>query len=40
MTTAYLSLNPGVTAETAIARLKAEAENLDIIDYVYVVNEE
>jgi CBS domain-containing protein/sporulation protein YlmC with PRC-barrel domain len=40
MTTAYLSLSPGVTAETAIARLKAEAENLDIIDYVYVVNEE
>jgi Mg/Co/Ni transporter MgtE len=40
MTTAYLSLSPGVTAETAIVRLKAEAENLDIIDYVYVVNEE
>jgi len=40
MTTAYLSLAPGVTVETAIARLKAEAENLDIIDYVYVVNEE
>jgi CBS domain-containing protein/sporulation protein YlmC with PRC-barrel domain len=40
MTTAYLSLTPGVTAETAIVRLKAEAENLDIIDYVYVVNEE
>jgi len=39
MTTAYLSLTPRVTAETAIARLKAEAENLDIIDYVYVVNE-
>jgi CBS domain-containing protein/sporulation protein YlmC with PRC-barrel domain len=40
MTTAYLSLAPGVTVETAIARLKAEAPNLDIIDYVYVVNEE
>src|SRR5512139_4350479 len=40
MTTAYLSLSPGVTVETAIVRLKAEAENLDIIDYVYVVNEE
>lgn len=40
MTTAYLSLPPGVTVETAIARLKAEAEHLDIIDYVYVVNEE
>jgi magnesium transporter len=40
MTTAYLNLNPGVTVETAIARLKAEAPNLDIIDYIYVVNEE
>ncbi len=40
MTTAYLSLTPGVTVETAIARLKAEAEHLDIIDYVYVANEE
>jgi Mg/Co/Ni transporter MgtE len=40
MTTAYLSLTPGVTVETAIVRLKAEAEHLDIIDYVYVVNEE
>jgi magnesium transporter len=40
MTTAYLSLAPGVTVETAIARLKAEAEHLDIIDYIYVVNEE
>jgi len=40
MTTAYLSLTPGVTVETAIVRLKAEAEHLDIIDYVYVANEE
>jgi len=40
MTTAYLSLAPGVTIETAIARLKAEAPNLDIIDYIYVVDEE
>jgi magnesium transporter len=40
MTTAYLSLGPGVTVETAITRLKSEAEHLDIIDYVYVVNEE
>lgn len=40
MTTTYLSLSPGVTVETAIARLKAEAPNLDIIDYVYVVDEE
>jgi magnesium transporter len=40
MTTAYLSLPPGVIAETAIARLRAAAQNLDIIDYVYVVDEE
>ncbi len=40
MTTAYLSLTPGVTVETAIARLKVEAPNLDIIDYIYVVDEE
>jgi Mg/Co/Ni transporter MgtE len=40
MTTAYLSLTLGVTAETAIVRLKAEASNLDIIDYIYVVDEE
>jgi len=40
MTTGFLSLNPKVTVETAIARLKAEAPELDIIDYVYVVDEE
>jgi magnesium transporter len=40
MTTGFLSLNPKVTVETAIARLKAEASELDIIDYVYVVDEE
>jgi CBS domain-containing protein/sporulation protein YlmC with PRC-barrel domain len=40
MTTAYLTLPPGVTIETAIARLKAEAPNLDIMDYIFVVNEE
>jgi CBS domain-containing protein/sporulation protein YlmC with PRC-barrel domain len=40
MTTAYLTLSPGVTVETAIARLKAEAPNLDIMDYIFVVNEE
>jgi magnesium transporter len=40
MTTAYLSLSPRVTVETAIARLKTEAPNLDIIDYIYVVDEE
>ena len=40
MTTAYLSLSPNVTVETAISRLKVEAPNLDIIDYLYVVAEE
>jgi len=40
MTTGFLSVNPKVTVETAIARLKAEASELDIIDYIYVVNEE
>jgi CBS domain-containing protein/sporulation protein YlmC with PRC-barrel domain len=40
MTTAYLSLTLGVTVETAIVRLKAEAPNLDIIDYIYMVDEE
>jgi CBS domain-containing protein len=40
MTSAYLSLSPGVMVETAIARLRSEAPNLDIIDYIYVVNEE
>lgn len=40
MTTAYLSLSPEVTVDTAIARLKAEASNLDIMDYIYIVDEE
>jgi CBS domain-containing protein len=40
MTTAYLSLTPRVTVETAIARLKAEAPNLDIMDYIFIVDEE
>jgi CBS domain-containing protein/sporulation protein YlmC with PRC-barrel domain len=40
MTTAYLNLTPGVTVETAISRLRAVAPNLDIIDYIYVVDEE
>ncbi|MEW6615303.1 MAG: CBS domain-containing protein [Thermodesulfobacteriota bacterium] len=39
MTTAYLSLTPEVTVEAAIARLRADATNLDIIDYIYVLNE-
>ena len=40
MTTAYLSLNREVTVETAISKLKAEAPNLDIVDYIYVIDEE
>jgi magnesium transporter len=40
MTTAYLSLPSEVTVETALARLKAEAPNLDIMDYIFVVDEE
>jgi CBS domain-containing protein len=39
MTTAYLSLTPSVTVETAIGRLKAGAPNLDIIDYIFIVDE-
>jgi magnesium transporter len=40
MTTAYLSLTAEMTVDTAIARLKAEAPNLDIMDYIYIVDEE
>jgi Mg/Co/Ni transporter MgtE len=40
MTTAYLTLPPNVTVETAISRLKAEAPNLDIMDYIFIVDEE
>jgi CBS domain-containing protein/sporulation protein YlmC with PRC-barrel domain len=40
MTTAYLSLNQEVNVETAISKLKAEATNLDIVDYIYIVDEE
>jgi CBS domain-containing protein/sporulation protein YlmC with PRC-barrel domain len=40
MTSAYLSLTPEVTVETAISRLRQEAPNLDIIDYIYVVDVE
>ncbi len=39
MTTAYLSLGREVTAETALTRLRSEASNLDIIDYVYLVDD-
>jgi Mg/Co/Ni transporter MgtE len=40
MTTAYLSLPPEMAVEQAISRLRTEAPNLDIIDYLYVVDEE
>ncbi len=40
MTTAYLSLHPEVTIEAAIARLKAEAPNLDIMDYIFIVGQD
>jgi magnesium transporter len=40
MTTAFLCLSSKVTVEAAIARLKSEAPNLDIIDYIYIVDEE
>jgi len=39
-TTAYLQLTGDVAVETAMARLRAESPELDIIDYVYVVNNE
>jgi len=40
MTTAYLSLAPDVSVETAITRLRTTAPDLDIIDYIYVIDEE
>jgi Mg/Co/Ni transporter MgtE len=40
MTTAYLQLTGDVAVETAMARLRAESEDLDIIDYVFVVDRE
>ena len=40
MTTAYLSVTPDTTVETAIARLKAEAQNLEMMHYIYIVNTE
>lgn len=40
MTTAYLSVGPNVTVEGAISRLRTEAPNLDIIDYIYIVDED
>lgn len=40
MTTAYLSLPPETPVEMAMVRLRAEAPHLDIVDYIYIVNEE
>jgi magnesium transporter len=40
MTTAYLQLTGDVAVETVMARLRAESEDLDIIDYVFVVDRE
>jgi magnesium transporter len=40
MTTEFLSLSPEVTVEAALARLKAEASDLDILDYIFVVDPE
>jgi magnesium transporter len=40
MTTAYLSLTPNVSVETAIAKLRGTAPELDIIDYIYIVDDE
>ena len=40
MTTGFLQIAPHVTVESAIVQLKAVAADLDIIDYLYVVNEE
>ena len=40
MTTAYLGLAPDVTAAAAWQHLKDEAVDLDVIDYVYVVDGE
>jgi len=40
MTTAYLQLTGDVAVETAMARLRAESPELDMIDYVYVVDNE
>ena len=40
MTTAYLQLAGHVPVETAMVRLRAESQELDIIDYVFVVDHE
>ncbi len=38
MTTAYLSQHPDVAAASALQALKEQADDLDVIDYVYVVD--
>jgi len=40
MTTAYLQLTGNLAVETAMARLRAESSELDIIDYIFVVDKE
>jgi magnesium transporter len=40
MTTAYLQLRGDVAVETAMLRLRAESQELDIIDYIFVVDRE
>ncbi len=40
MTTAYLALPPEGTVEMAVGRLKVEAPNLDIMDYIFIVDEQ
>jgi CBS domain-containing protein len=40
MTTAYLQVKGDVAVETAMLRLRAESQELDIIDYIFVVDRE
>ena len=40
MTTAYLQLTGDLAVETAMARLRAESPELDIIDYIFIVDRE
>ncbi len=40
MTTAYLALSGELTVEAGMARLRSESSELDIIDYVFVVDTE
>ena len=38
MTTSYLSFAPAVTADEAMEKIRREAEDMDLIYYVYVVD--